>query len=97
MKFHLEPASDKKHKWIGVFTDPVTKDEKRVPFGAYGMSDYTQHHDKLRRERYLMRHRARENWNEPMTAGSLSRWLLWGPSTSLSANVRTFKNRFNLS
>lgn len=97
MKFHLEPASDRKHKWIGVFTDPATKHEKRVPFGAFGMSDYTQHHDKLRRERYLLRHQARENWNDPQTAGSLSKHLLWGNSTSLPANVRTFKTRFNLS
>jgi hypothetical protein len=90
MKFEVEKANDGKHKFVGVF------DDKRIPFGAYGMSDYTQHKDKLRRERYLLRHRARENWNDPMTAGSLSRHILWGDSTSLAQNVRSFKRRFNL-
>ena len=96
MRFTLEPAADKKHKWVGIFTDPITKHERRIPFGAYGMSDYTQHKDKLRRERYFLRHRTRENWNDPMSAGALSRWLLWGESTNLTTNVRSFKNRFNL-
>ena len=96
MKFHLEPASDKKHKWIGVFVDPITKHEKRIPFGAYGMEDYTSHHNPLRRLRYIRRHKAREDWKDPMTAGALSRYILWGDSTSLLANVRHFKARFNL-
>jgi hypothetical protein len=96
MKFTLEPATDQVHKWVGVFTDPVTKDERRISFGAKGYEDYTMHRDPLRRLNYLSRHRTRENWNSPMTAGSLSRWLLWGDSTSLQTNVRRFKRRFGL-
>ena len=96
MKFTLEPAMDTKHKWVGVFTDPVTKDERRVSFGAKGYQDYTQHHDPLRRANYLSRHRARENWRDPMTPGALSRWLLWGDSTSLQTNVQAFRRRFHL-
>jgi RNA recognition motif-containing protein len=96
MKFTLEPASDNKHKWVGVFTDPVTKDERRVSFGAKGMTDYTLSGDKLRRSNYLSRHRSREDWNAPMTAGALSRWILWGDSTSLQTNVRSFKRRFGM-
>ena len=96
MRFHLEPAMDKTHKWVGVFTDPITKDEQRVPFGAKGYEDYTQHKNPLRRSNYLSRHRARENWNAPRTAGALSRWILWGDSTSLQTNVRRFKQRFSL-
>lgn len=92
MKFRLEKATDGKHKWVGVFDD-----EKRVPFGAVGYSDYTLHHDKLRRERYLTRHRRNETWSNPQTAGSLSRYILWGDSTSIDANVRAFRRRFSLS
>jgi selenide,water dikinase len=33
---------------------------------------------------------------DPQTAGALSRWLLWGDSTSLATNVRRFKQRFSL-
>lgn len=92
MKFRLEKATDGKHKWVGVFDET-----KHVPFGAVGYSDYTIHHDKLRRERYLTRHRRNETWSNPQAAGSLSRYILWGDSTSIDANVRAFRRRFSLS
>jgi len=44
----------------------------------------------------LIRHKARENWNDPTTAGALSRYLLWGPSTSFAENLSNFKKRFDL-
>ena len=68
---------------------------KKVHFGARGMDDYTRTHDKAQRERYLKRH-AKEDWDKPDTAGSLARWILWGPSTDLDTNIRAFKARFNL-
>jgi hypothetical protein len=96
MKFTLEPATDSTHKWVGVFTNETTKDERRIPFGAKGMSDYTLNKNPLRRQSYLSRHRSREDWTNPMTAGALSRWILW-ESTSLQEAVRKFKRRFSLS
>ena len=69
---------------------------KKVSFGARGMSDYTQNKDKERRERYLARHRANEDWNKPDSAGALSKHLLWGDSTSFEKNLATFRRRFNL-
>jgi hypothetical protein len=87
----LHRATDGKHKWTAEFSDGT-----RVSFGAKGYQDYTQHHNPLRRENYLSRHRTTENWRNPKTAGALSRWILWGDSTSLEANVRAFKRRFSL-
>jgi hypothetical protein len=87
----LVRATDGKHKWVAVF-----KDGTRVPFGAVGYRDYTQHHDKLRRANYLSRHKSRETWSNPKTAGSLSRHLLWGDSTSLQTNLAAFRRRFSL-
>ena len=69
---------------------------KKVSFGARDMEDYTTHKDKERRKRYLDRHKDREDWNQPDTAGALSRWILWGDSTSFRENVASFKKRFNL-
>lgn len=94
MRFTLERASDGVHKWIGVFEDEDT--HRRIPFGAKGYEDYTQHKNPLRKEAYLRRHRSREDWTNPMTAGALSRFLLW-ESTSLQDAVRKFKRRFSLS
>jgi hypothetical protein len=71
--------------------------EKTVSFGAAGMSDFTKHKDKTRRARYLKRHAGMgEDWNKPDTPGALSKWILWGPSTSFRKNVKTFKRRFKL-
>jgi len=100
MKVIFSQAKQKGKKMQAVFfekgKDGKMKKKKTVAFGSAGMSDYTINKDKARRQRYLDRHRKRENWNNPMSAGSLSKWILWGESTSKQANIRAFKKRFNL-
>lgn len=90
VKSHLP---NKKYDAIFTYDDGKTK---TIPFGGANFSDYTIHHDKIRRSLYISRHSKNEHFNEPMTAGSLSRWILWGDSTSLETNIRSFKQRFNL-
>ena len=90
VKSHL---ANKKYDAIFTYDDGKTK---TIPFGAANFSDFTIHHDKDRRDRYIARHRKHEEFNDPMTAGSLSRWILWGDSTSLETNIRNFKKKFNL-
>jgi len=87
----LVKSPNPEKKWRAVFADGTHTD-----FGAAGMSDYTQNKDPLRRANYLARHRANENWNDPKSAGALSRHLLWGPSTSLQRNLASFRKRFSL-
>ena len=53
--------------------DAIIDGKKTVSFGAKGYSDFTQHKDPARKQRYLNRHKARENWADPTTAGSLSK------------------------
>tara|TARA_R110000868_G_scaffold186825_3_gene429306 strand:+ start:3441 stop:3713 length:273 start_codon:yes stop_codon:yes gene_type:complete len=67
---------------------------KVVHFGQEGGQTYIDHGDKAKREAYLARHKKRENWNDPYTPGSLSRWLLWGDSTSMEANHNAFMRKF---
>ena len=50
---------------------------KTTHFGSAGMSDYTKHNDDERKKLYLARHKKNEDWNNYMTAGALSRWILW--------------------
>ena len=57
------------------------------------MSDYTKHKDEDRKKRYLNRHRKNENWKSPMTAGALSRWILWNKPT-LRDSIKDYKKRF---
>lgn len=48
------------------------------------------------RKNYIARHRVNENFNDPVTAGSLSRHLLWGDSRNLQQNINSFKKKFRL-
>lgn len=95
MKFTLIKSPNPKKKWRAVFTDESGK-ETHTDFGDATMSDYTQHKNPLRRANYLSRHKSRENWSDYKSAGSLSRHLLWGDSTSLQQNVASFRRRFSL-
>lgn len=69
--------------------------EKTISFGAKGMSDYTKHKDPERKKLYIQRHEKNEDWTNPLTAGALSRWILWN-KTSLKASIADFKKRFKL-
>jgi len=95
MKVEIKPSTQKDKKLMAIFYDDNGKKIKTTHFGAKGMSDYTIHKDKERKERYLDRHRKRENWNDYMTAGSLSRWILWNKPT-LKASIVDYKKRFKL-
>ena len=81
-------------KWKAVFD--VNGRSKTVHFGAAGMQDYTQHHDKERRERYRLRHRKDLETGDPTRAGFLSYYVLWGDSTSFSENLAAYKRKFHL-
>ena len=59
---------------------PTEKGIKKVSYGAAGMSDYTKHKDKERRERYRTRH-ARDHIDDPYKPGFWSWWHLWGDSS----------------
>ena len=84
----LTRATDGVHKWVAEFSDGT-----KTKFGATGMDDYTITHDKDQRLRYLMRHRKNENWNNPKSAGALSRWILWGDSTSIEQNLKAYERK----
>lgn len=95
MKVEIKPSTQKDKKFMAIFYDDDRKKKKTTHFGAKGMSDFTIHKDKQRKERYLDRHRKRENWNSFMTAGALSRWILWNKPT-LKASISDYKKRFKL-
>jgi hypothetical protein len=83
----------KKYKAVFVSSEGKTK---TTHFGAVGYEDFTMHKDEWRKEKYIKRHdRGREDWNDPTTAGALSRWLLWNKPT-LKASLADFKKRFGV-
>lgn len=95
MKLIKVVPSDVKEKRLSAFF-VVDGKGKKVNFGLKGGSTYIDHKDKDKRDAYIARHRVRENFDDPLTAGSLSKWLLWGPHTTLRENLAFFKKKFNL-
>ena len=92
----IKKSSQSGKKMMAIFSYPDTTRTRTIHFGSAGMDDYTRTKDKAQRSRYLERHRRRENWAKPDSAGALSRWILWGASTSLQENIRNFKTKFRL-
>jgi hypothetical protein len=99
----ITPANDGVHKYKAVFLQDSGR-KKTVKFGAAGMMDFTKwsaEGDKKkaedRKELYLTRHAGMgEDWNDPMTAGALSRWILWN-KPSFRESLADFRKRFSLS
>jgi hypothetical protein len=93
----ITKSSNPEKKYMAVFeTNMGTR--KTTHFGSANMKDFTLYPVDERQERkrlYLIRHRANENWNDPTTAGALSRWVLWNKPT-LKASIDDFKKRFRL-
>ena len=92
MKFvSLEKSNKPNKKLVITFSDPkLTKH-----FGSKSSSTFLDHHDEVKRVNYLERHVVNENWND-VNAGSLSAYLLWGPSTDLNTNLIYYLNDFDI-
>jgi hypothetical protein len=68
---------------------------EKIDFGATGYSDYTLSKNKQKRDAYIARHKVRENWNNPFTAGFWSRWILWN-KPSLMGSIKDLAKKMNI-
>jgi len=108
LKLQKIKKSDKDgKKYMAIFL--IDSDKiKTVHFGSAGARDFTLINDKdskfylpksldrnVVKDAYIRRHRSREDWNNPLTAGSLSRWLLWSKPT-LKGAIKAFVKKFKL-
>jgi len=75
----------------------IIDDKKTIHFGSKGMSDYTIHKDKERKNRYIDRHKKRENWTKSgiKSAGFWSKHISWN-KPSLRESIRDTEKRFNI-
>ena len=97
----IKPSERATKKYVATFcmcdgeTKCCDKERKRVHFGQKGSSTYIDHKDDKKKDAYIARHKVNENFNNPLSSGSLSRYILWN-KTTLSASIADFKKRFNL-
>jgi hypothetical protein len=90
-------------RYMAVFYDK-NKKLKTTHFGyaitdndikKYG-STYIDHKNDTLKEAYIARHKVNEDFNDYMSAGSLSRYILW-EKKSLRDAISDYKKRFSLS
>ena len=102
----IKPSTRKGKKLMAIFE--VGDKKITTHFGATGYRDYTLINDKNSeyylpkvkdrlavKSAYIRRHVKRENFNAPMTAGALSKWILWTDS-KISTAIKNYKKKFNL-
>jgi hypothetical protein len=90
----IKPSTSPKKKLMAVFRLDTGR-TKTIHFGAKGYDDFTTTRDEAKKASYIQRHSAREDHNNPLTAGALSRWILWNKPT-IKASIRDFCRRFQL-
>jgi hypothetical protein len=88
MKIIKSPNASKKYR-------AIFDNGKHTDFGASGYSDYISSKDEAKKKAYIARHKVNENWSDPYTAGTLSRYILWNLPT-LQDSINDYKKRFSL-
>lgn len=91
---YIRKSKNKEKKWVAVFRLDNGK-ERRVRFGATGYLDFTIGATRDQRKLYRIRHEG-DNLKDATSPGSLSFYLLWGSSTDMEKNIKSYKKRFNV-
>ena len=84
----IKPSNKANKKFDAVIDGKIS-----VSFGSAQHQSFFEHKDPERKQRYLKRHKARENWEDPTTAGALSKFVLWNKPT-ISASVKDMNRHF---
>nr|AAL73467.1 Tlr 6Fp protein [Tetrahymena thermophila] len=93
--FRIGPSEKDNKKVKVVIFDEKKKRKKTLHIGQVGYQDYLQHKDEERKQRYIERHQAREDWKDVLSAGFWSRYLLWNKKT-IQESIEDIEKRFDL-
>jgi len=81
-----------KKRFVAMFQNP----KKTVHFGLKGADTYIDGADKTVRENYKKRHKTDLKTNDPLRAGYLSYYVIWGDSRDVEKNMKSYLKRFNI-
>ena len=93
MHFTLQDGTSNK-RYKAIFYTDEGKKIKTTQFGDKRYDNFTIHKDKKRKDLYRKRHH-KDKIDDPMTAGSLSWYLLWN-KTTLEASIKEYERRFGI-
>jgi hypothetical protein len=92
IKLDILPSHLQNKKFDAIYTFQNMK-PLIIPFGQKGYTDFTTNHSLKKRDAYIKRHQVREDFGNPFTSGSLSRFILW-ETNDLNLNIKLFKEKF---
>ena len=95
MYVDIKKSPLKNKKWTATFYDADSKKIRTTHFGDSRYQDLTQHKDDMRKTAYINQHMKNEDWNDYMSLGALSRWILWEHKDRDKA-IKEYMKRFNL-
>jgi hypothetical protein len=88
----IQTSWRKDKRFVAIFSNG-----QKIHFGSPSATTYIDGVSEAKKHAYLARHgKNNENWDNPYTAGSLSRFLLWGDSPNLFVNIKAFIRQFNI-
>ena len=70
-------------------TKCLPKDRKKISFGSKNSNTYLEGATEQKKDAYIARHRVNESFTT-VSAGALSRWILWS-SRTLAGGIKNFK------
>ena len=85
----IKPSTRKGKRFMAIF-----KNGTITHFGSRG-SSFIDHGDEVKRKNYIARHKVNEDFSNPYSASSLSRYLLWGDYKTLDENRQAFMKKFD--
>ena len=85
--YKLYPSTIQSKKYDIWINNHYTNRIKKISFGAKNYSDYSIHHDRIRRQNYRTRHQ-HDKINDPTSSGFWSWHLLWGKSIDINKNLK---------
>lgn len=99
----VKPSTRENKRYMATFCLCKKKNDcggcnhKTTHFGQPEATTYADGASEEKKKSYLARHSKSpgEDWNDPTSAGSLSRWLLWS-KRSLREAIKEFKKKFKL-
>ena len=96
-KVEISKSNRNDKRFVAVFRSDDGKKIKTTHFGLKNpkRGTFIDHQNDKLKENYLKRHKENENWKDPMSAGALSRWILWN-KPSLKSAIDDFKKKFKL-
>ena len=96
----IVPSDNSEKKYMAQF-ELENDHRKTVHFGAHGYMDFIEYSKKdkklaeTRKRLYIKRHKDKEDWTDYMSAGALSRFILWN-LPNFYDSVHDYKRRFGL-